>query len=212
MLPRRSPRPISRHISFTGDVDFDLGLPTPPFPPPSRTSPPPRPPPPPPPATCVSVFRFPASGTHTRPVIPRLPGSETFRGVQLHSNQYRSAEDFRGARVAVVGAGNSGAQILAEVSYPGIAKSSLWSTLEQPSFLPVGLSGKEIFDSGEALFPAGGGGGPGSGVEGRKGVVCFGRVLCARRCDAVCWVRMLYEEKRRVFRPCFTFVQGRGGS
>eukprot|EP00904_Undaria_pinnatifida_P007000 jgi/Undpi1/342/HiC_scaffold_1.g00338.m1 len=88
-----------------------------------------------------------ASGTHTRPVIPRLPGSETFRGVQLHSNQYRSAEDFRGARVAVVGAGNSGAQILAEVSYPGIAKSSLWSTLEQPSFLPVGLSGKEIFDS-----------------------------------------------------------------
>ena len=98
--------------------------------------------------------------------------------MQLHSNQYRSAEDFRGARVAVVGAGNSGAQILAEVSYPGIAKSSLWSTLEEPSFLPVGLSGKEIFDSGEALFPAGGGGSWkwGGGQEGRcllwSGLVC----------------------------------------
>ncbi|CAN0363974.1 unnamed protein product, partial [Laminaria digitata] len=88
-----------------------------------------------------------ASGTHTRPVVPRLPGSETFRGVQLHSSQYRSAEDFRGARVAVVGAGNSGAQILAEVSYPGVAASALWSTREVPNFLPVGLSGKEIFDT-----------------------------------------------------------------
>ena len=49
----------------------------------------------------------------------------------------------------MVGAGNSGAQILAEVSAPGAASSALWSTLEEPSFLPMGLSGKEIFDTGE---------------------------------------------------------------
>lgn len=91
-----------------------------------------------------------AAGTHATPLWPRLPGLETFRGTQIHSSQYRHADDFRGKRVAVVGAGNSGAQILAEVSAPGVASSALWSTLEEPSFLPMGLSGKEIFDTGES--------------------------------------------------------------
>lgn len=97
-----------------------------------------------------------AAGTHASPVWPRLPGAETFRGTQIHSSQYRCADDFRGMRVAVVGAGNSGAQILAEVSAAGRASSALWSTLEEPSFLPMGLSGKEIFDTGEmeALYIA----------------------------------------------------------
>lgn len=90
-----------------------------------------------------------AAGTHSTPLWPRLPGAETFRGVQIHSSQYRNAEDFRGARVAVVGAGNSGAQILAEVSEPGMASSTLWSTQEVPSFLPENLPGKEIFETGE---------------------------------------------------------------
>lgn len=89
-----------------------------------------------------------AAGTHSSPIWPRLPGLETFTGKQIHSSQYRCAEDFRGARVAVVGAGNSGAQILAEVSQPGVASSTLWSTKEEPSFLPNDLSGKEIFDTG----------------------------------------------------------------
>eukprot|EP00903_Cladosiphon_okamuranus_P016261 g14997.t2 len=88
-----------------------------------------------------------AAGTHASPVWPRLPGSGTFRGTQIHSSQYRCAEDFKGKRVAVVGAGNSGAQILAEVSAPGVASSVLWSTMDKPSFLPMGLSGKEIFDT-----------------------------------------------------------------
>ncbi|CAM9256285.1 unnamed protein product, partial [Hapterophycus canaliculatus] len=88
-----------------------------------------------------------AAGTHASPVWPRLPGSETFRGTQIHSSQYFSAQQFRGKRVAVVGAGNSGAQILAEISAPGVASSALWSTLGEPSFLPMGLSGKEIFDT-----------------------------------------------------------------
>lgn len=69
--------------------------------------------------------------------------------MQIHSSQYRNAEDFRGARVAVVGEGNSGAQILAEVSQPGMATSTLWSTREMPSFLPKEMPGKEIFDTGE---------------------------------------------------------------
>ncbi|CAN0453878.1 unnamed protein product, partial [Ectocarpus sp. 12 AP-2014] len=90
-----------------------------------------------------------AAGTHASPLWPRLPGWETFRGTQIHSSQYRFADDFRGKKVAVVGSGNSGAQILAEVSAPGVASSTLWSTLAAPSFLPMGLSGKEIFDTGK---------------------------------------------------------------
>lgn len=89
-----------------------------------------------------------AAGTHRSPIWPRLPGAETFRGVQIHSSQYRNAEDFRGARVAVVGGGNSGAQILAEVSQPGLGTSTLWSLDAPPSFLPKDLPGKEIFDLG----------------------------------------------------------------
>lgn len=81
---------------------------------------------------------------------PRLPGSEIFRGVQIHSSQYRYAEEFRGARVVVVGAGNSGAQILSEVSQPGIAAQTMWSTEGTPSFLPKTLTGKDIFDTGDS--------------------------------------------------------------
>lgn len=83
---------------------------------------------------------------------PRIPGAETFRGVQVHSSQYRCADEFRGLKVAVVGGGNSGAQIMAEVSRPGMAASALWCTLDPPSFLPKGLTGKEIFDTGEPVI------------------------------------------------------------
>lgn len=105
-----------------------------------------------PPPSPVPCPLYTASGTHASPILPRLPGSEAYRGVQIHSSQYRFAEDFRGARVAVVGAGNSGAQILAEVSHPGMASSVMWSTKEEPSFLPEGMTGKEIFDTGEFVF------------------------------------------------------------
>lgn len=116
-----------------------LFVPLPPLPSPPRQS-----------KTCTFLlYNKPAAGTHSTPQWPRLTGSKTFRGTQIHSSQYQHADEFRGKKVAVVGAGNSGAQILAEVSAPGVASSALWSTLEEPSFLPMGLSGKEIFDTGK---------------------------------------------------------------
>nr|WP_286202028.1 FAD-dependent oxidoreductase [Ochrobactrum sp. SFR4] len=57
-----------------------------------------------------------ATGTWGHPFIPGYPGREIFQGSQLHSAHYVDADAFIGQRVAIVGGGNSGAQILAEVS------------------------------------------------------------------------------------------------
>jgi cation diffusion facilitator CzcD-associated flavoprotein CzcO len=57
-----------------------------------------------------------ATGTWTRPFVPRYPGQETFRGRQLHTVDYRSAEEFAGQSVVVVGGGASAVQLLGEIS------------------------------------------------------------------------------------------------
>ena len=44
------------------------------------------------------------------------PGMETFKGRQLHTVDYRSADEFAGKHVVVVGGGNSAVQLLAELS------------------------------------------------------------------------------------------------
>lgn len=84
-----------------------------------------------------------ATGTGSRPYIPEYPGRASFRGVQIHSADYRSPEPFRGQRVLIVGGGNSGAQILAEVSR--VAETT-WVTLEDPTFLPDHVDGRVLFD------------------------------------------------------------------
>ncbi|HET7240470.1 MAG TPA: NAD(P)-binding domain-containing protein [Gemmatimonadales bacterium] len=53
-----------------------------------------------------------ASGVHSVPTLPAVPGR--FEGVTIHSRGYKSPEIFRGRRVLVVGAGNSGCDIAAE--------------------------------------------------------------------------------------------------
>jgi cation diffusion facilitator CzcD-associated flavoprotein CzcO len=57
-----------------------------------------------------------ATGTWSHPYIPSYPGQENFKGLQLHSAHYQNAELFKDKHVMIVGGGNSGAQILAEVS------------------------------------------------------------------------------------------------
>lgn len=57
-----------------------------------------------------------ASGTFRHPRVPELPGQAQFGGKILHSSEYRNPQPFAGQRVVVVGAGNSGAQIAAELS------------------------------------------------------------------------------------------------
>ncbi len=55
-----------------------------------------------------------ATGTWTRPFVPRYPG--TFAGRQLHTADYRGPEPFAGQRVVVVGGGTSAVQLLIEIA------------------------------------------------------------------------------------------------
>lgn len=64
-----------------------------------------------------------ANGHHWDPRVPDYPG--TFDGTTLHSHEYRSPFDpidMRGKRVVVVGMGNSGLDIAAELSHRSIAE------------------------------------------------------------------------------------------
>jgi len=74
-----------------------------------------------------------ATGTCTWPYVREYPGRGLFRGEQVHSASYRSPDPYAGKRVVIVGGGNSGAQILAEVSKVAEMR---WVTLERPRFLP----------------------------------------------------------------------------
>ena len=61
-----------------------------------------------------------ATGIVANPVVPRFPGQDRFQGRVLHSVEYRRPGPFRGQRVLVVGVGNSGGEIGAELAHSGI--------------------------------------------------------------------------------------------
>lgn len=61
-----------------------------------------------------------ATGYSNIPFVPDWPG--TFEGEIVHSTAYRNPKPFRGRRVLVVGSGNSGAEIAADVSSGGAAE------------------------------------------------------------------------------------------
>lgn len=119
-----------------------------------------------------------ATGTWPRPFWPTYPGMRDFTGIQLHAADYRTPEQFSGLRVAVVGGGNSAAQILAEIS---VVAETLWFTTREPRFLPDDVDGRVLFDvaSDRARALASGGGDSG-GVAGLGDVVMVPPVKEAR--------------------------------
>src|SRR5437868_6981787 len=60
-----------------------------------------------------------ATGQYRRPMEPQWPGTAEFRGHLAHSVGYSSAKPFVGKRVLVVGAGNSAAEIAADIAENG---------------------------------------------------------------------------------------------
>ncbi|MBM6447512.1 NAD(P)/FAD-dependent oxidoreductase [Pseudomonas sp. MIL9] len=92
-----------------------------------------------------------ATGTWSRPFIPSYPGQELFLGQQLHSAHYVGPDEFEGKTVLVVGGGNSGAQIYAEVSK--VAQAT-WVTQEAPKFLPGEVDGRVLFERATARLKA----------------------------------------------------------
>lgn len=70
-----------------------------------------------------------ATGTWETPFIPDYPGRELFKGRQLHTHDYRNAEEFRGENVLVVGGGISAIQLLDEISK---VTTTTWVTRTPP--------------------------------------------------------------------------------
>ncbi|WP_308166388.1 NAD(P)-binding protein [Nocardia albiluteola] len=70
-----------------------------------------------------------ATGTWEKPFIPYYPGAETFAGRQLHAHDYRTADEFAGKHVVVVGAGISAVQLLDEISQ---VTTTTWTARTEP--------------------------------------------------------------------------------
>lgn len=73
-----------------------------------------------------------ATGTWTKPLWPRYPGQESFRGRQVHVADYVSADEFAGQRVVIVGAGVSAVQLLDEISH---VADTFWVTRREPEWI-----------------------------------------------------------------------------
>lgn len=72
-----------------------------------------------------------ATGTWESPYVPEYPGAERFRGQQLHTKDYRTADEFIGKHVLIVGAGISAIQLLDEISQ---VTQTTWVTRRPPEF------------------------------------------------------------------------------
>ncbi|GAB3840276.1 ArsO family NAD(P)H-dependent flavin-containing monooxygenase [Kribbella italica] len=117
-----------------------------------------------------------ATGTWSRPFVPTYPGS--FTGRQLHTADYRNANDFVGQRVLIVGGGNSAAQILAEISE---VAATTWVTLRPPLFLPDDVDGRALFEIATSRHRARQLGEPDTaGVSGLGDIVMVASVRAAR--------------------------------
>jgi cation diffusion facilitator CzcD-associated flavoprotein CzcO len=72
-----------------------------------------------------------ATGTWETPYIPDYPGRELFLGRQLHTHDYKSAAEFAGQHVLIVGGGISALQLLNEISF---VTRTTWVTRRPPEF------------------------------------------------------------------------------
>ncbi len=73
------------------------------------------------------------TGTWETPYVPEYPGAGSFRGRQLHTKDYRTAGEFAGQHVVIVGAGISAIQLLDEISR---VTTTTWVTRRPPDFRP----------------------------------------------------------------------------
>lgn len=80
-----------------------------------------------------------ATGTWETPYIPEYPGADLFRGEQLHTKDYQTADAFKGKHVIIVGGGISAIQLLDEISQ---VTTTTWVTRRPPLFRE-GLFGAE---------------------------------------------------------------------
>jgi putative flavoprotein involved in K+ transport len=92
-----------------------------------------------------------ATGSWSKPYIPDYPQKELYKGRQIHSAHYHSPKVFAGQKILIVGGGNSGAQILAEVSK---VSQTVWVTEREPTFLPDEVDGRYLFEFASRQYKA----------------------------------------------------------
>jgi len=63
-----------------------------------------------------------ATGRHNVPHVPRWDGMDGFSGRIIHSSEYKSGREFAGEQALVIGIGNSGAEIAADLVEQGAAR------------------------------------------------------------------------------------------
>jgi putative flavoprotein involved in K+ transport len=83
-----------------------------------------------------------ATGPFHKPSIPKLPGTISNRLFQLHSSQYRNPLQLPAGSVLIIGGGNSGTQIAAELS---IGRPVCLSTGHEIIFIPRRIFNRSIF-------------------------------------------------------------------
>ncbi len=76
-----------------------------------------------------------ASGYNSDPVLPRWPGADSYAGRLMHASAYANSGPFRGKDVLVVGAGNTGAEIAADLAEGGAASVRL-AVRTPPNVIP----------------------------------------------------------------------------
>jgi len=97
-----------------------------------------------------------ATGQYRQPFVPNWPGLATFGGTFTHSVAYSNAAPYRGQRVLVVGAGNSGAEIATDLIDNGAAYVAV-SIRTAPAIVPRDPFGMPVQRTGillSALPPA----------------------------------------------------------
>src|SRR5688572_9830740 len=92
-----------------------------------------------------------ATATWSAPNVPDFADQADFGGRVIHSAQYRSSTDFAGQHVVVVGGGNSGAQIVADLFEHATVT---WATRSVPTFLPDDIDGRYLFGEETARYRA----------------------------------------------------------
>lgn len=91
------------------------------------------------------------TGSWSTPYIPNYQGLLEYTGRQVHSAHYSNPEEFIDKKVLIVGGGNSGAQILAEVSK---VATTTWVTQREPTFLSDDVDGRILFDIATQKYQA----------------------------------------------------------
>ena len=121
-----------------------------------------------------------ATGSGGRPFVPSYPGQGEFGGRQLHTAGYRAAADFEGQTVLVVGGGNSGAQIAADLTGRRCGRT-VWVTQRPPRFLPDDVDGRALFELATRRVRAATASEQEPGIAGLGDIVMVPPVLAARQ-------------------------------